>query len=144
MKTAELFESARQMGKFQLPYSWPHRGHRAEERYFNFVWPELAKSVGVPPRNVKYHGWSGESGNFTIKISNQKTEVEMVELMAPKALLGLLKKAGFVNPRITQVTAGKTAPTKIGQTFPVVDVKFAVEYPQQWIDWDKQRFPGMK
>lgn len=128
------------MGKYQLPYSWPHAGHRGLERLYNFVWPELAKALGVPGRNIKLSAWSAESGYFTIKISNPKTEVDMVEMMAPKALKGLLEKCGFREVTTRSGGVHTTKPTVKGTTFQVVEAHFSTKYPEQWLEWDKQRF----
>lgn len=139
MKVIELFETKRQMGKYQLPYSHPNRSHRGLWSLYNHVWPELAKALGVPARNLKLDAWSSERGSFSIKISNPKTEVDMVELMAPKALKGILEKQGFrdVNTKLVGIV---TLVTDSGKEYPVVSVLFTTKYPQKWIEYDEQRF----
>jgi hypothetical protein len=135
-----LLETKKQMGKYQLPYSWPNRGHRGLERLYNFVWPELAKALNVPARNLKLKCWSSEQGEFQIKISNPKTEIEMVELMAPKALKGILEKCGFQNVRTNNLGVHTSKATPKGTTFQLVDVEFKTEYPELWNKYDEERF----
>jgi hypothetical protein len=139
MKTFELFETKRQMGKYQIPYSWPNRSHRGLERLYNFVWPELAKALLLPPRNLKLNCWSSEQGSFIIKVSNPKTEIDMLELMAPKALKGLLEKCGFqdVTTEFVGTVAGKSTPK--GMQFPLVEVSFKTKYPELWNKYDDER-----
>jgi hypothetical protein len=140
VKTAELLESKLQMGKYQIPYSWPNRVHRALERIYNWVWPELAKAIGVPARNIKYKGWSTEKGEFAIKISNPKAELDMIELMAPKALKGILEKVGFTDVKIEFQGTEISKATRTGKQYPILTIKFSSDYPRLWKDYDEQRF----
>jgi hypothetical protein len=128
------------MGKYQLPYSHPNRSHRGLWALYNHIWPELAKALDIPARNLKLSCWSSEKGTFTIKISNPKTDIEMVELMAPKALKALFEKDGFTNVKTSHVCSVSSKETAKGNSFPMVEIDFTTDYPALWIKYDEQRF----
>jgi hypothetical protein len=140
MKVEDLFETKKQMGKYQLPYSYPNRSHRGLERLYNFVWPELAKALDIPARNLKLNCWSSEQGNFVIKISNPKTEIDMVELMGPKALKRILEKAGLEDVDTWHTCTVTSKETQKGKSFPLVELGFKTKYPELWNKYDEQRF----
>jgi hypothetical protein len=140
MKLTDLFEQKLQMGKYSVPYSWPNRSHRGLERIYNYVWPELAQALVVPARNVKFKGWSTENASFFIRISNPKTEVDMLEIMAPRALKHLLDKVGLQDVVVTHVSTINDKPTKTGRVFPTIQLDFTSSYPQRWIELDKETY----
>jgi hypothetical protein len=135
MKVTELFESKKQMGKYVLPYSMIHRGHRTAERLYNFVGPELAKMLGVPVRSIKLATMSYSSGAFVIKITSAKTDVELVDAVAPKALKTLLDKCGF---RKVETSSLGISRTETGAS--TVRVAFEVEFPEEWLRYDREKY----
>lgn len=144
MKTHELLEGWRPRGwkgtYYQLPYNHPTRTDRGFERMFNFVLPGTAELLGVPRRNLDYDGFTTEKGSVIVKVSSSKTEVDMLQLMLPKALKAKLIEAGFERVHASDAFLRSTKPTPKGTIFTQVVCAMVTEFPQKWIDWDKQRY----
>ena len=138
MKVLDLLEAGSlKNGHYQLPYGHMTRRDRGLAQLYNQIIPTLARTLEIPARNFKFDGWSTEKGTIIVKITSSKTEIDMLLLMLPRALKAELE-AVFPNVRVSDGFSGSTIPTNKGTQFKQVCAAFATDYPEKWIEWDKQ------
>jgi hypothetical protein len=132
MKTLELFESGRLKGGiYQLPYTRITPRDRGWATFYNYIVPSLARTFDIPTRNFKVTAgtWSTERVTLSVKITSSKTEIEMLELMMPKALKTELERT-FDEVNIKSSYLMSTP----GKKYPDLIITFTTKFPQKWID----------
>jgi len=142
MKTQELFENVFRLkgGYYQLPYSHITPRDRGLATFFNYIIPSLARTFDIPARNFKVNpsAWSTERMSLSVKITSSKTDIEMLELMMPKALKGELEKT-FDDVNIQSSYLMSTP----GKKYPDLIIGFTSKFPKKWIDLDDLHFQQM-
>lgn len=138
MKTHELLESGLKNGYYTMPYH-AMRSHRAEFAIYNYVLPELAKTLGLPKGNVKLT--QGYAQEVVIKITSERQDADMIKLMAAKALKNLLEKAKLVDVETHYEDIGELTSFKHGRkNLPLLRITYSYDYPEEWKEIDRKQY----
>lgn len=153
MKVSDLFEGGLRRGHYDYGYN-PTARDKALAHWHNNVVPALSRTFDIPTVNFKAqteHGFgystAGRSKPYSMErvvmrvvLRKKSLDIDLIKEMLPKALKAELSKQ-LADVKVSNVkliaaseaTSGKQIP-------PALELSFTTKYPQQWHDYDKQRY----